>query len=67
MVRHNSYCTNQMPFAGEQSFVFADDQGAPTRADTARNAVRDLWKVDAVVLGVIVSSGASGFSIGPPY
>jgi hypothetical protein len=47
--------------------VLTDDLGAPERSGAVRKTVRDLWKADAVVLGVIVHSGAFVFSIGPPY
>jgi VWFA-related protein len=47
--------------------VITDDRGAPTKPSTARDSVRDLWKADAVVLGVIAHTDASGFSIGPPH
>ncbi|HEY1757029.1 MAG TPA: hypothetical protein VGG72_16765 [Bryobacteraceae bacterium] len=41
--------------------ILTDDKGTPARAEVARDAVHDLWKADAVVLGVIVHS--SGFAI----
>lgn len=47
--------------------IITDDQGVPTRPVIVHDAVRDLWKADAVVLGVVTRSGATGFSIGPPY
>jgi hypothetical protein len=37
--------------------VITDDKGVPLRADAERDAVHDLWRADAVVLGVIVHSG----------
>jgi hypothetical protein len=47
--------------------IVTDDLGTPARPDAVRDNVRDLWKADAVVLGVIVHSGAFVLSIGPPY
>jgi VWFA-related protein len=47
--------------------IITDDKGAPTRPSVVRDAIRDLWRADAVVLGVIVHSGETVVSIGPPY
>jgi len=47
--------------------VITDDQGAGTAPGLVRNTVRDLWKADAVVLGVLVHSGNWVVSIGPPH
>jgi len=46
--------------------VVTDDKGSGIRAEFVRDAIRDLWKADAVVLGVLVHSGEIVFSI-PPY
>lgn len=47
--------------------VITDDKGTSVKPQVTRNTLRDLWKADAVVLGVIVRSGAVVFGIGPPY
>jgi hypothetical protein len=47
--------------------VITDDKGTGVRPQIIRDAVRDLWKADAVVLGVIVGTEARDFGIGPPY
>jgi VWFA-related protein len=46
--------------------IVTDDKGSGMRAEFVRDAIRDLWKADAVVLGVLVHSGEIAFSI-PPY
>lgn len=47
--------------------IITDDKGVPARADVVRDALHDLWRADAVVLGVLVHSGEVVHSIGPPY
>jgi len=47
--------------------IITDDKGAPYRSDAVRDTVRDLWNADAVVLCVIVHSGAVVIYIAPPY
>jgi VWFA-related protein len=46
--------------------IVTDDIGSDSRAEFVRDAIRDLWRADAVVLGVLVHSGEIAFSI-PPY
>lgn len=46
--------------------IVTDDKGSGARAELVRDAIHDLWKADAVVLGVLVHSGEVAFSI-PPY
>ncbi len=47
--------------------VITDDKGVPARPAVVRNVLHDLWRANAVVLGVIVHSGEVMVSIGPPY
>lgn len=47
--------------------AITDDVGAPTKLSVVRRHLEDVWKADAVVLSVIVHSGSSVVSIGPPY
>lgn len=47
--------------------VITDDKGVPTKSDVVRGTIRDLWRADAVVLGVIVQSKEIVVTIGPPY
>lgn len=47
--------------------AITDDQGAGTAPHLTRNAVRDLWKADVVVVGVLVHSGNSVPSIGSKH
>ena len=47
--------------------IVTDDKGAPTRLDVVRDTIHDLWDADAVVLCVMVNSGANVVWIGPPY
>jgi Ca-activated chloride channel homolog len=47
--------------------IITDDKGVPTRPAVVRDVRHDLWRADAVVLGVIVHSGEVVASIGPPY
>ena len=47
--------------------IVTDDKGVPVRSEIVRDTVRDLWKANAVVIGVIVHSGEVVITIGPPY
>ncbi len=47
--------------------ILTDDKGTSLKPAAVRNTLHELWQADAVVLGVIVRSGAVAFSIGPPY
>lgn len=47
--------------------VVTDDQGAGTAPRMVHDTVHNLWKADAVVLGVIVHSGNTTVSLGPPH
>jgi VWFA-related protein len=46
--------------------IVTDDKGSGMPAELVRDAVHDLWKADAVVLGALVHSGEIAYSI-PPY
>jgi VWFA-related protein len=46
--------------------IVTDDKGSGMRAELVRDAIHNLWKADAVVLGVLVHSGEIAYSI-PPY
>jgi len=45
--------------------IVTDDKLFQSRSDVARDAIRDLWRADAVVLGVIVHSGDHELVIAP--
>jgi hypothetical protein len=45
--------------------IVTDDKLFQSRSDVARDAIRDLWTADAVVLGVIVHSGDHELVIAP--
>jgi|SRR5579872_2297352 len=47
--------------------VVTDDQGAGTAPRLVHDTVHNLWKADVVVLGVIVHSGNTTVSLGPPH
>ena len=47
--------------------IITDDKGIPERPSAVSNTLHDLWRADAVVLGVLVHSEAVVVSIGPPY
>jgi hypothetical protein len=47
--------------------VVTDDKGIPQRPSFVRDTLHDLWKANALVLGVLVHSGEVVFTIGPPY
>jgi VWFA-related protein len=47
--------------------VVTDDEGAGTAPRLVRETVHTLWKADVVVLGVIVHSGNTTVSLGPPH
>jgi VWFA-related protein len=45
--------------------IITDDKLFQSSSDAVRGAVRDLWKADAVVLGVIVHSGEHALVLAP--
>jgi hypothetical protein len=47
--------------------ILTDDKAWQIRSEEGRDALHDLWRTDAVVLGVVVHSGEVVIAIGPPY
>ena len=47
--------------------VVTDDQGAGTAPHLVHDTVHNLWNADVIVLGVIVHSGNTTVSLGPPH
>jgi VWFA-related protein len=47
--------------------IITDDRGTSLKPEAVEKTVRDLWQTDAVVLGVVVRTGAVAIGIGAPY
>jgi Ca-activated chloride channel family protein len=47
--------------------VVTDDQGAGTAPRLVHDTVHNLWKANVVTVGVIVHSGNTAVSLGPPH